>query len=90
MLENEVVMDKGLFENWLDIELKTKEKPEVIEDLNIACDMKYKMNYISKMKSTGYSLERIPVKVRRYMMKIVLLDKGVSDDEADDLIISLT
>jgi hypothetical protein len=44
------------------------------------------------MEGRGYTLERIPSEVRRYMMKVVLSDllPGKSESEYKKLIIALT
>ena len=84
-------MYKGLFENWLEIEKQSGSQVDAINRLNAACGTKYKKEWPQVMKKRGYSMERVPTEVRRYMMRLViptLID--VRDDELDSLIKNLT
>ena len=83
---------KGLFERWLEVEKKSKTQKAAIEQLNSHCGTKYTESWPSKMEGRGYTLERIPTEVRRYMMTIVLpeLLPGKSENEYKKLIIALT
>lgn len=64
---------KGLFERWLEIELKTgRQLGEILADLNAACGTKYTHNWPSVMAQRNYSLTRCPTPVRRYMLQKVL------------------
>lgn len=82
----------GLFFHWLEIEKKSKTQKSAIEELNNHCGTKYTESWPSKMEGRGYTLERIPTEVRRYMMNIVLpeLLPGKSENEYKKIIISLT
>lgn len=83
---------KGLFLYWLEIEKKTKTQKAAIEELNNCCGTKYTESWPSKMEGRGYTLERIPTNVRRYMMKVVLpeLLPGKAESEYKKLINALT
>lgn len=64
---------KGLFQRWLEIEAASgKPLKQTLDEINAACGTTYRHNWPSKMASSDYSLERIPVAVRRYMMRRVL------------------
>lgn len=91
-LEQIDMNEKGLFLHWLEIEKKTKTQKAAIEELNQLCGTKYTESWPSKMEGRGYTLERIPTEVRRYMMTIVLPDllPGKSESEYKKLIIALT
>lgn len=84
--------EKCLFLQWLEIEKQTKSQKAAIKELNNHCGTKYTESWPSKMEGRGYTLERIPTEVRRYMMAIVLpeLLPGKSENEYKKLIISLT
>nr|WP_305763121.1 hypothetical protein [Alteromonas macleodii] len=86
------MLNRNLFTNWLDVEKKTKTQKAAIEELNKHCGTKYTESWPSKMEGRGYTLERIPTDVRRYMMTIVLpeLLPGKSENEYKKLIIALT
>lgn len=63
----------GLFQRWLAIEAAAgKPLKQTLAEINEACGTAYRHNWPAKMAETGYSLERIPVMVRRYMMRRVL------------------
>ncbi|MBR8043489.1 hypothetical protein KDW40_19155 [Burkholderia cenocepacia] len=88
---------KGLFQRWLDIEAAAgKPLKQTLDEINAACGTAYRHNWPSKMAESGYSLERIPAAVRRYMMRRVLpaelTARGVSfsPDVVEALIKSLT
>ncbi|WP_417699957.1 hypothetical protein [Pseudoalteromonas lipolytica] len=85
-------INSGLFLNWLNIEKRTKSQKTAITELNENCGTKYTESWPSKMEGRGYTLERIPTEVRRYMMTIVLpeLLPGKSENEYKKLIIALT
>lgn len=85
-------MERGLFENWLHIEKQTKTQKAAINELNQICGTKYTESWPSKMEGRGYTLERIPTEVRRYMMSVVLpeLLPGKTDSEYKKLINALT
>lgn len=82
----------NLFINWLSEERKTVTQKNAIERLNTACGTKYTESWPSKMEGRGYSLERIPIKVRRYMMQKVLpsLIPGHTEEEYKKIILNLT
>lgn len=83
----------NLFTSWLEIELKTKTLGSALDDINAACDTKYRHNWPSMMESRGYTLERLPTNVRQYMMSIVLPEKlklDLSKKELNELVKSLT
>lgn len=92
------VLTVGLFERWLEIERATgRPLSAILTDLNDACDTKYKHNWPSVMAERGYSLDRLPTNVRRYMMRKVLpaemkaLDgKALTAKKIDALIVNLT
>lgn len=66
-------MEKGLFLTWLDIEKAAgKSMGQVLTEINEACGTAYKHNWPSKMADSGFALERVPVEVRRYMLRKVL------------------
>jgi hypothetical protein len=75
---------KGLFENWLEIERATgRPMTAILGDLNAACKTRYTHSWPSGMALRGYSLDRLPTNVRRYMMRKVLQKKlGVIGLEA--------
>lgn len=66
-------INKGLFQRWLEIE-EAAGKPlkQSLDEINAACGTSYKHNWPSKLAESGYSLERTPTAVRRYMMRRVL------------------
>lgn len=87
----------GLFEHWLEIERATgRPMAAILADLNAACGSKYRHNWPSVMSARGYSLDRCPTNVRRYMMWVVLraelqtLGLKASDSQVEALILSLT
>ena len=84
--------DANLFLQWLEVEKRDKSQKLAIEDLNKNCGTKYTESWPSKLEGRGYSLERIPTNVRRYMMAIVLpnLLPGKTDKEYKQIILSLT
>ncbi|MEX3917934.1 hypothetical protein AB4Y43_17080 [Paraburkholderia sp. BR10872] len=64
---------KGLFQRWLEIEAAAgKPLKQTLDEINAACGTAYRHNWPTKMADSAYSLERIPVEVRRYMMRRVL------------------
>ena len=64
---------KGLFQRWLEIEAAAgKTLKQTLDEINAACGTAYRHNWPAKMADAGYSLERIPIAVRRYMMRRVL------------------
>jgi hypothetical protein len=66
-------LQMGLFERWLEIERATgRPMTAILEDINAACGTAYRHNWPSLMASRGYSLDRCPTNVRRYMMAVVL------------------
>ena len=69
----------GLFERWLKLERATgRPMTSILADINAACGTAYRHNWPSLMAKRGYSLDRCPTIVRRYMMAVVLpaeLDK---------------
>ena len=85
---------KGLFESWLAIERATdRPMTAILGDLNNACGTKYKHGWPSGMALRGYSLNRLPTNVRRYMMRKVLpeiLGQVVPNEKIDELIVILT
>tara|TARA_R110000737_G_scaffold182272_2_gene205688 strand:+ start:824 stop:1081 length:258 start_codon:yes stop_codon:yes gene_type:complete len=83
----------GLFEQWIQVEREAgKKQKDSISELNAACNTKYTESWPSKMQGRGFSLERTPTDVRRYMMARVLptLIEGKSEAEYKKLIINLT
>lgn len=87
----------SLFERWLEIERATgRPMTAILDDLNTACGSMYRHNWPSVMAGRGYSLDRCPTAVRRYMMKKVLpveiekLGIEVSVKKLNALIIRLT
>ena len=63
----------GLFAHWLEIERATgRALTAILADLNAVCGTKYRHNWPSVMAERGYSLDRCPTSVRRYMMQKVL------------------
>lgn len=84
--------NEGLFINWLKLATSNKKQKLAIAELNSACGTKYKENWPTKMKERGYSIERIPTNVRRYMMDVVLRDMFPEnkDEFYVKMIISLT
>lgn len=68
-------MAKGLFERWLALEMKNGNTlKQVLDEINGACSTAYRHNWPAKVAARGYSLERMPDCVRRYMMRRVLPD----------------
>ena len=64
---------KGLYQRWLEIEAASgKPLKQALDEINSACDTAYRHNWPSKMAESGYSMERTPTKVRRYMLRRVL------------------
>ena len=47
----------------------------ILSDINSACGTSYRHNWPSLMSKRGYSLDRCPTNVRRYMMTVVLPDE---------------
>lgn len=87
----------SLFEHWLEIERATgRPMKSILDDLNAACGTMYRHNWPSVMAGRGYSLDRCPTQVRRYMMKKVLpaeldnLGIKVTQKKLEALIIRLT
>lgn len=82
----------SLFKTWLAIEKQSKTQIAAINELNNACDTKYSKTWPSTMKDRGYSLERVPTPVRRYMMTIVLKSKfeNMVENEINELVNNLT
>ncbi|WP_334043581.1 hypothetical protein [Burkholderia ambifaria] len=69
-------ISKGLFLRWLEIEAAAgKPLKQTLDEINAACGTAYRHNWPAKMAEAGYSLERIPVAVRRHMMRTVLPDE---------------
>ena len=64
--------EKGLFLRWLEIEKKRDSQIAGINRLNEACGTSYSKTWPGVMKSREYNMERIPLEVRRYMMRQVL------------------
>lgn len=63
----------GLFERWLELERATgRPMTAILADINAACGTAYRHNWPSLMAKRGYSLDRCPTNVRRYMMEAVL------------------
>jgi hypothetical protein len=63
----------GLFERWLEIERATgRPMTSILADINAACGTTYRHNWPSLMAKRGYSLDRCPTNVRRYMMSRVM------------------
>lgn len=88
---------KGLFENWLEIERATgRPMTAILGDLNAACGTKYTHSWPSGMALRGYSLDRLPTNVRRYMMSKVLpaefgrLGLEATSERIDEFIVLLT
>jgi hypothetical protein len=65
----------GLFENWLTIEKRRGTVADAVARLNEACDTAYRANWPHLLARNGYALERIPLPVRCYLMRIVLTDE---------------
>ena len=86
------MLEGNLFLNWLEIEKKTKKQKTAISELNLACGTKYTESWPSKLEGRGYSLERLPTEVRRYMMDVVLreLIPGQSEQKYKELVLALT
>ncbi len=64
---------RGLFLRWLEIEASAgKPLKQTLDEINAECGTAYRHNWPTKMAESGHSLERIPVTVRRYMMRRVL------------------
>lgn len=87
----------GLFERWLEIERATgRPLTAILADLNAACGTKYRHNWPSVMEGRGYSLDRLPTEVRRYMLRKVLpielaaLGAKASAKKIDAFIVNLT
>jgi len=87
----------GLFERWLEIERSNgRSLTAILADLNAACGTKYRHNWPSVMAERGYSLDRMPTAVRRYLMQKVLpvelatLGANVSMKKIDALVVNLT
>ena len=63
----------GLFESWLEIERATgRPMTQILVELNEACGTRYRHNWPSTMRARGFSMDRCPTEVRRYMMRVVL------------------
>ncbi len=87
----------GLFERWLELERATGRPLAVIlDELNTACGTQYRHNWPSVMAARGYSLDRMPTVVRRYLMQRVLpaeleaLGAKVSAKKINALLVNLT
>lgn len=82
----------NLFISWLNIEKKTKNQKTAISELNAACGTKYVESWPSKMEARGYSMERVPTQVRRYMMLVVLTNEfpEKTENECEKLVTMLT
>ncbi|MFB2639936.1 hypothetical protein ACE02P_18085 [Shewanella bicestrii] len=82
----------GLFLNWLSIEKKSTTQKTAIARLNAACGTKYVESWPSKMEARGYSMERVPTQVRRYMMLVVLANEfpEKTENECEKLVTMLT
>lgn len=87
----------GLFERWLEIERATgRSLVDILRDLNDACGTAYRSNYPTVMASRGFTLDRLPTNVRRYMLAKVLPEEfkahGVelSDEGLARLVLVLT
>jgi hypothetical protein len=66
-------LQMGLFERWLEIERATgRPMVSILADINAACGTSYRHNWPSLMAKRGYSMDRCPTNVRRYMMGVVL------------------
>lgn len=87
-----IMCEKGLYRNWLEIEKKEKTISDAIRMLNEVCGTRYTKSWPETMKSRGYSLERLPTEVRRYMMAKVLpeLIPGKSEEEYREITLNLT
>lgn len=88
---------RGLFERWLELERAGGRRlAQTLADLNAACGTKYRHNWPSVMAERGYTLDRCPTNVRRYMMRLVLqaeLERRglkLTPAEIDDLVVNLT
>jgi hypothetical protein len=72
----------GLFQKWWALESgkvvaknKLQKTGSILAAINLHAGTNYKTNWPAMMAARGYSLERIPVEVRRYMMRKVLDDE---------------
>ncbi len=90
-------MTQGLFERWMDLERSSGRTWEaILGDLNATCGTKYNYTWPAVMKRRGYSLERLPTPVRRYMMTKVLsgelgaLGVELSSKKISALVVNLT
>lgn len=91
-MEDNMISKKGLFLNWLSIEKETTTQKDAIARLNRACGTKYVESWPSKMEARGYSMERVPTLVRRYMMLVVLANEfpNKTNEECERLVNMLT
>ena len=87
----------GLFQKFIEIETAAgKPLKQTLDEINAACGTAYRHNWPSKMAETGYSMERTPVAVRRFMMRRVLpaeLSKrgvNMSEEIIEIIVLSLT
>ncbi|KXJ50354.1 hypothetical protein [Pseudoalteromonas sp. APC 3250] len=81
----------GLFLRWLEIEKKRDSQIAGINRLNEACGTSYSKTWPGVMKTREYNMERIPLEVRRYMMRQVLPTLiDVQKKDIEKLIVSLT
>lgn len=88
---------RGLFERWLELERASGRRlAQTLADLNATCKTRYRHNWPSVMAERGFTLDRCPTNVRRYMMRLVLqaeLERRglkLSSAEIDDLVVNLT
>ena len=88
---------QGLFQRWFALERATgRSVGDILADLNAVAGTNYKHNWPSVVAGRDYELERCPVEVRRYMMRMVLADEltgmGISlpRNKLETLIQSLT
>ena len=66
----------GLFHEWLKIEMCGGEsKTSILKRLNDACGTRYGTSWISRNSRNLRGMERSPIAVRRYMMRLVLAEK---------------
>jgi len=90
-------MKTNLFVRWFEIETKSgKSFKQILEDINSECGTKYRHNWHAKMASRDYSIERLPIAVRRSMMRKVLKAEFIAlgfpcnDVLIDDIVLKLT
>jgi hypothetical protein len=87
--------DQGLFERWIAAErATTRSMGEILAALNAAAGTAYKHNWPSVQAARGFELERCPVAVRRYMMRVVMRAEfdllGIDKKDIEYLIKCLT